>query len=230
MKNLFLSILVFGFSINSIAQTTYWTSYNFSVDPENEETVYNLMDNHFKNNPIDGVTVYLYENHIKDHGNNYTHNVILTGSKEAMSANYDSPKNKSFELFQSKIGYFTKTHSSSMGNRTSAFNNGDKPIQKYYFIDAEDSSKLSAAFKNYGKYRPKNHQALFGSITSGASPAGESHWIIIGFDNFKDALSQNDYRQNDKAAQQAWSKYLEDGFVGETSIVRSGLRIMLGKW
>ena len=64
MKNLFLSILVFGFSINSIAQTTYWTSYNFSVDPENEETVYNLMDNHFKNNPIDGVTVYLYENHI----------------------------------------------------------------------------------------------------------------------------------------------------------------------
>jgi len=67
-------------------------------------------------------------------------------------------------------------------------------------------------------------------ITSGASPAGESHWIIIGFDNFKDALSQNDYRQNDKAAQQAWSKYLEDGFVGETSIVRSGLRIMLGKW
>ena len=94
------------------------------------------------------------------------HNVILTGSKEAMSANYDSPKNKSFELFQSKIGYFTKSHSSSMGNRTSSFNNGDKPIQKYYFIDAEDSSKLSAAFKNYGKYRPKNHQALFGSITS----------------------------------------------------------------
>ena len=83
MKNLFLSILVFGFSINSIAQTTYWTSYNFSVDPENEETVYNLMDNHFKNNPIDGVTVYLYENHIKDHENNYTHNEILTGIKEA---------------------------------------------------------------------------------------------------------------------------------------------------
>ena len=55
---------LFGFSINSIAQTTYWTSYNFSVDPENEETVYNLMDNHFKNNPIDGVTVYLYENHL----------------------------------------------------------------------------------------------------------------------------------------------------------------------
>ncbi len=87
-----------------------------------------------------------------------------------------------------------------MGNRTSAFNNGDKLIQKYYFIDADDSSKLSAAFNNYGKYRPENHQALFGSITSGVSPAGESNWIIIGFDSFKDALGQNDYRKNNKNA------------------------------
>jgi len=166
MKRIYLSLLVLSISLSSFAQTTYWTSYNFSVDSENEVTVYNLMDEHFKNNPIEGVTVYLYENHISDRGNNYTHNVILSGSKEAMAANYDSPKNKSFELFQSKIGYFTKSHSSSMGNRTSAFNNGDKLIQKYYFIDADDSSKLSAAFNNYGKYRPENHQALFGSITS----------------------------------------------------------------
>jgi hypothetical protein len=230
MKKIYLSILVFTLSLNSFAQTSYWTSYNFSVDSENVETVYNIMDDHFKNNPIDGVTVYLYENHISDKGNNYTHNVILSGSKEAMAANYDSPKNKAFELFQSKIGYFTKSHSSSMGNRTSAFNNGDKPVQKYYFIDAEDSSKLRTAFNNYGKYRPKNHQALFGSITSGVSPAGESNWIIIGFDSFKDALGQNDYRTNNKNAQKEWTKYLDEGFVGDTEIVRSGLRIMLGKW
>ena len=230
MIRLYLSLLVLSISLSSFAQTTYWTSYNFSVDSENEVTVYNLMDEHFKNNPIEGVTVYLYENHISDRGNNYTHNVILSGSKEAMAANYDSPKNKSFELFQSKIGYFTKSHSSSMGNRTSAFNNGDKLIQKYYFIDADDSSKLSAAFNNYGKYRPENHQALFGSITSGVSPAGESNWIIIGFDSFKDALGQNDYRKNNKNAQQAWDKYLDEGFSGKTKIVRSGLRIMLGKW
>ena len=230
MKRIYLSLLVLSISLSSFAQTTYWTSYNFSVDSENEVTVYNLMDEHFKNNPIEGVTVYLYENHISDRGNNYTHNGILSGSKEAMAANYDSPKNKSFELFQSKIGYFTKSHSSSMGNRTSAFNNGDKLIQKYYFIDADDSSKLSAAFNNYGKYRPENHQALFGSITSGVSPAGESNWIIIGFDSFKDALGQNDYRKNNKNAQQAWDKYLDEGFSGKTKIVRSGLRIMLGKW
>tara|TARA_B100000767_G_scaffold240649_1_gene236561 strand:+ start:42 stop:734 length:693 start_codon:yes stop_codon:yes gene_type:complete len=230
MKNIYLTLLIFSISISSIAQTTYWTSYNFSVASENEGTVYKIMDEHFKNNPVEGVTVYLYENHISDSGNNYTHNVILSGSKEAMAANYDSPKNKAFELFQSKIGYFIEPHSSSMGNRTSAFNNGNKPIQKYYFIDADNSSKLSAAFVNYGKYRPKNHQALFGSITSGVSPAGESNWIIIGFDSFKDALEQSDYRINNKNAQQAWDKYLDDGFSGETKIVRSGLRIMLGKW
>ena len=86
------------------------------------------------------------------------------------------------------------------------------------------------AFNNYGKHRPKNHQALFGSITTGISPAGESHWIIIGFDSFKDALEQSDYRQNNKIAQQAWNKYIEEGFVGDTKIVRSGLRILLGKW
>ena len=230
MKKIYFSILVFLFSLNSFSQTSYWTSYNFSVNPENEEIVYNLMDDHFKNNPIDGVSVYLYENHIKDHKNNYTHSVILSGNKESMSSSYDSARDKAFELFQSKIGYFTKPYSSAMGNRTSAFNNGDKPIQKYYFIDAENASKLSMAFNNYGKHRPKNHQALFGSITTGISPAGESHWIIIGFDSFKDALEQSDYRQNNKTAQQAWNKYIEEGFVGDTKIVRSGLRILLGKW
>ena len=61
------------------------------------------------------------------------------------------------------------------------------------------------------------------------SPAGESNWIIIGFDSFKDALGQNDYRNN-KNAQKEWNKYLDEGFVGDTEIVRSGLRIMLGKW
>ena len=228
MKKIYLSLLIFSITLSSIAQTTYWTSYNFSIDPENVESYINIADEHFKNNTSDGVTTYLYENHISDSNNNYTHSIILAGSLEAMGALYDSPQSKEWELFFAKINHFTESFSSAMGNRTLAFNNGDKPVQKYYFLDVADPAKYSAAFKKYAQYRPKSHQALFGATTSGHSPEGESHWIIIGFDDFKSAIEGNSYRNNNPAAQKAWEEYR--GNRGDTKLVRSGLRIMLRKW
>ena len=75
MKKIFLlSLLVTSVAIG---QTRYWTSYNFTVEAQNEAAVYKLVDDYFKAKPTsDDVNAYLYENHFKDHGNNYSHSFI----------------------------------------------------------------------------------------------------------------------------------------------------------
>jgi hypothetical protein len=85
-----------------------------------------------------------------------------------------------------------------------------------------------AAFNKYQKYRPKDRQVLLGGFSAGRSPDGETHWIIIGFDDMKSAMDAGAYRRNNAQAQKAWDEYGKNR--GETRLVRNGLRIMLGSW
>ncbi|UCE92908.1 MAG: hypothetical protein JSV73_08775, partial [Flavobacteriaceae bacterium] len=65
MKKLVTFVLLFtAFAIN--AQQSYWTSYSFIVEPENEATVFKLIDDYFKEHKMEGVTVSLYANHFHD--------------------------------------------------------------------------------------------------------------------------------------------------------------------
>ena len=69
MKNTFFLLLLLVTSI-TFGQTRYWTSYNFTVEPQNEAAIYKLVDDYFKANPTsDDVNAYFYENHFKDSGN-----------------------------------------------------------------------------------------------------------------------------------------------------------------
>ena len=73
---LLLSILVL---YTSFGQTRYWTSYNFTVEPQNEAAVYKLVDDYFKSNPTsENINAYLYENHFKDNANEYDGYIVLT--------------------------------------------------------------------------------------------------------------------------------------------------------
>ena len=49
------------FAIN--AQEAYWTNSYGAVEPTNVDIIYTLMDDYFKTNKTQGVTVGLYENH-----------------------------------------------------------------------------------------------------------------------------------------------------------------------
>ena len=69
---------------------------------------------------------------------------------------------------------------------------------------------------------------LLGGFSAGRSPDGETHWIIIGFDDMKSAMDGGAYRRNNAQAQKAWDEYRKNR--GQTRLVRSGLRIMLGNW
>ena len=228
MKKTFFLLSVLVTSI-TFGQTRYWTSYNFTVEPQNEAAVYKLVDDYFKANPTsDDVNAYFYENHFKDSGNNYSHSFIWAGSLDGMCAQYAPKQDKDWELLITKINQLIdKYHSATMGN--TVVNIGEnKPIQRYFYLDVEDPKSYLAAFNKYQKYRPKDRQVLLGDFSAGRSPDGETHWIIIGFDDMKSAMDAGAYRRNNTQAQKAWDEYGKNR--GETRLVRSGLRIMLGNW
>ena len=216
-------------STMSFGQTRYWTSYNVTIEPENVEAVYNLFDDYFKSNPTsEDVDAYLYENHFRDYGNNYTHSFIWAGSLEGMGAQYAPKENNAWELLITKASQLIKeTHSASMGN--TLVNVGEnKPIQRYFYLDVEDPEKYLMAFKKSLKFRSKDHQILLGGFSAGLSPDGESHWVIVGFDDMKSAMDPGAFRRSNPEAQKSWDEYRKNR--GNSRLVRSGLRLLMGSW
>ena len=228
MKNTFFLLSLLVTSI-TFGQTRYWTSYNFTVEPQNQAAVYKLLDDYFTAKPTsDDVNAYLYENHFKDHGNNYSHSLIWAGSLDGMGAQYKPKQDKDWELLLTKLTQLIdEFHSATMGN--TVVNIGEnKPIQRYFYLDVEDPQSYLAAFNKYQKYRPKDRQVLLGGFSAGRSPDGETHWIIIGFDDMKSAMDPGAYRRNNAQVQKAWDEYGKNR--GKSNLVRNGLRIMLGSW
>jgi hypothetical protein len=216
-------------STMSFGQTRYWTSYNVTIEPENVEAVYNLFDDYFKSNPTsEDIDAYLYENHFRDYGNNYTHSFIWAGSLEGMGAQYAPKENNAWELLITKASQLIKeTHSASMGN--TLVNVGEnKPIQRYFYLDVEDPEKYLMAFKKSLKFRSKDHQILLGGFSAGLSPDGESHWVIVGFDDMKSAMDPGAFRRSNPEAQKSWDEYRKNR--GNSRLVRSGLRLLMGSW
>ena len=102
---------------------------------KNEAAVYKLIDDYFKANPTsDEVNAYLYVNHFKDSGNNYSHSFIWAGSLDGMGKQYLPREDKDWELLLTKLNQLIdEFHSSTMGN--TVVNKGDiKPIQRYFFM------------------------------------------------------------------------------------------------
>ena len=225
-KTILILILI---STMSFGQTRYWTSYNVTIEPENVEAVYNLFDDYFKSNPTsEDVDAYLYENHFRDYGNNYTHSFIWAGSLEGMGAQYAPKENNAWELLITKASQLIKeTHSASMGN--TLVNVGEnKPIQRYFYLDVEDPEKYLIAFKKSLKFRSKDRQTLLGGFSAGLSPDGESHWVIVGFDDMKSAMDPGAFRRSNPEAQKSWDEYRKNR--GNSRLVRSGLRLLMGSW
>ena len=225
MKKIILILI----STMSFGQTRYWTSYNVTIEPENVEAVYNLFDDYFKSNPTsEDVDAYLYENHFRDYGNNYTHSFIWAGSLEGMGAQYAPKENNAWELLITKASQLIKeTHSASMGN--TLVNVGEnKPIQRYFYLDVEDPEKYLIAFKKSLKFRSKDRQTLLGGFSAGLSPDGESHWVIVGFDDMKSAMDPGAFRRSNPEAQKSWDEYQKNR--GNSRLVRSGLRLLMGSW
>ena len=223
------SLILLLISQFSFGQTRYWTSYNITIEPENVEAVFNLFDHYFKLNPTsEDLNAYLYENHFRDNNNNYTHSFIWAGSLEEIGEQYAPKQNSAWELLITKVSQLIKeTHSATMGDNI--VNIGEnKPIQRYFYLDVKDPEKYLMAFKKSLKFRPKDQQTLLGGFSAGRSPDGETHWVIVGFDDMKSAMDPGAYRRSNPEAKKSWDEYRKNR--GNSRLVRSGLRILMGIW
>lgn len=233
MKTTILSTLMLCFGFSVMAQEYYWTSYNFNVDPEDVEITAKLTADYFSQpgSKADGITVFLFETHFNDNDTNYSHSLVFAGSLDAMGEQYNRGQNDSWNLYLTKIGQYAKSHSAAAGNSLITFGEiGTHPIQNILWLDVNDAEKFAEAWKKYHtQFNPKDRRYTLGQFRLGRSSMGETHYVLQGFNDFKTAFNPNKYREGNKAAQKAWSEFL-DAISGEVTILRSNTRIMLGRW
>lgn len=233
MKTTILSTLMLCFGFSVMAQEYYWTSYNFNVDPEDVEITAKLTADYFSQpgSKADGITVFLFETHFNDNDTNYSHSLVFAGSLDAMGEQYNRGQNDSWNLYLTKIGQYAKSHSAAAGNSLITFGEiGTHPIQNILWLDVNDAEKFAEAWKKYHtQFNPKDRRYTLGQFRLGRSSMGETHYVLQGFNDFKTAFNPNKYREGNKAAQKAWSEFL-DAISGEVTILRNNTRIMLGRW
>ena len=231
MKN-FLLIFIFSSSF-LFSQEYYWTSYSFNVDPEDIETVGKLTDDYFskEGSKADGVTVFLFENHFRDGTINASHSLVFYGTQEAMGSQYSSGQNTDFQLYLTKMGQLTKSHSSAAGKSLISIGTpGNYPIQAVYWMKVQNASQFAKGFGEYQKkYAPKNRRVTLGSFNLGRSPYGETHYILVGVESFMEAFDVGKFRESNKSSMSAWVKFIESN-EGNVEFVRSTTRVMMGKW
>lgn len=234
MKKLITCLLLFT-TLAISAQEVYWTNYSFIVEPENEAIVFKLIDDYFKAHKTEGVTVTLYANHFHDAENEQTHVIGFSGTLDALGALYAADGGDAWALLGARLDqHIKKGAGARMGTVKKSFGDteGDYAIQQYYILDAEDSAAFEAAYTKFNTdHKPVGRAVMMGNITSGVSPEGENHWVLVGTKDFKGAIggASAGLTPEQKAARDAsWKTFGENN--GGVRMIRSGLRVRLGQW
>lgn len=234
MKKL-LTCLAMFLAIALGAQETYFTTYNFEVEPSQESAVLKLIGDYFSTHKNEGVTVSLWENHFKDNTNNFTHGIVFSGSLEAMGNQYSSDGGSDWMLFITQVNQHIKDNfSSAMGKTLNTWGdmNARYPVQNYYIVKVDNADAFGTAYsKFHSSAVRKGWMNMYGTFTTGIGPDEGSHWAITGYKDFKSAMGGSDavLTEAEKSARdKAWNTFRETN--GGAKLVRSGTRILLGEW
>ena len=109
MKKLSLLTILFFAAFSSMHAQGIFSSYSFNVEPKDQAIVLQLYKDYFgkKENLIKGVTIALYENHFK--GKDVaTHEMVASGTPEAMGAAYDGKSSAAWNLFNQNFRSIVK--------------------------------------------------------------------------------------------------------------------------
>jgi hypothetical protein len=228
-----LFALLLAFAVN--AQDTYFTTYSFVVEPQEEATVRQLVDDYYSKNKPEGVFVRLFENHFHDGGNTATHAIVFTGSLDDLSKMYDGGSSESFSLFLTRLNQHIKDgNGSAMGHHLAIYGdtNTRYPFQRYYYLKVKDPAAFDTAYKKFqAAHNPTGVIVNMGDISVGNAPNGPNRWAISGFKTMKAAMGgQNSLLSGAAltAREKAWDEFLATN--GGAEVLRSGMRILLGAW
>lgn len=227
MKKLSLLTIILFAAFSSINAQGIFSSYAFNVEPRDQATVFQLYKNYFgkKENLIKGVTVALYENHFR--GKDVaTHELVVTGTPEAMGAAYDGNSSDAWSLFQSELSKYCKNVRSAEGKRFSSFGDTSSviyPIQDVYYINVKNSELFKSNFDAFwSKNIPANTRISFGSVTT-INEEKTTHYVVRSFKDFTTKFKDDPQSLKGYAEMMSLQKEIRT-FNSSTT------RILLGRW
>ena len=227
MKKLSLLTIILFAAFSSMNAQTIFTTYSFNVEPKDEYTVSQLYKEYFskKERLIKGVTVYLYENHFKAK-DVATHEVVFTGTPEAMGAGYDGKGSEAWSLFQSELSKYCKPVRSAEGKRISSFGDTSSvvyPIQNVYYLNVKDPAQYKEKFEAFwSKNTPANTRVSLGSVTT-LNEEKTTHYVVRSYKDFTTKFKDEDL--NGKATSEFYNSVKDIRFFNSSTT-----RILLGKW
>ena len=237
-KTFILLTLLIANSIYSQTKVTtdeHWSAYAISVQPHNEETVFNIIDEYFSEHKLDDIRVMLFSILFADQSMvEATHEIVFVGNSDSMSKFY-SPMNFTTEwnLFSSKISNFIDKTVWALNGRGLA-STGPDPTEVVYPYEQilnwgpeRDIQKFRKAWVELNKKHERtDRSAVIFTITSSAD---HKCGVVLRYPSYKAMLTSNaEYAKNNPSWQKDWQTYLKENGGGQ--ITRNFSRILLKEW
>ena len=237
-KTFILLTFLFANSIYSQTKVTtdeHWSAYAISVQPQNEETVFNIIDEYFSEHNLDDIRVMLFSILFADQSMvEATHEIVFVGNSDSMSKFY-SPMNFTTEwnLFSSKISNFIDKTVWALNGRGLA-STGPDPTEVVYPYEQilnwgpeRDIQKFRKAWVELNKKHERtDRSAVIFTITSSAD---HKCGVVLRYPSYKAMLTSNaEYAKNNPSWQKDWQTYLKENGGGQ--ITRNFSRILLKEW
>tara|TARA_B100000282_G_C31597663_1_gene428659 strand:+ start:55 stop:774 length:720 start_codon:yes stop_codon:yes gene_type:complete len=237
-KTFILLTLLIANSIYSQTKVTtdeHWSAYAISVQPQNEETVFNIIDEYFSEHKLDDIRVMLFSILFADQSMvEATHEIVFVGNSDSMSKFY-SPMNFTTEwnLFSSKISNFIDKTVWALNGRGLA-STGPDPTDVVYPYEQilnwgpeRDIQKFRKAWVELNKKHERtDRSAVIFTITSSAD---HKCGVVLRYPSYKAMLTSNaEYAKNNPSWQKDWQTYLKENGGGQ--ITRNFSRILLKEW
>ena len=239
MKKTFilLTLLIANLIYSQTKVTTdeHWSAYAISVQPQNEETVFNIIDEYFSEHKLDDIRVMLFSILFADQSMvEATHEIVFVGNSDSMSKFY-SPMNFTTEwnLFSSKISNFIDKTVWALNGRGLA-STGPDPTEIVYPYEQilnwgpeRDIQKFRKAWVELNKKHERtDRSAVIFTITSSAD---HKCGVVLRYPSYKAMLTSNaEYAKNNPSWQKDWQTYLKENGGGQ--ITRNFSRILLKEW
>ena len=239
MKKTFilLTLLIVNsiYSQTKVTTDEHWSAYAISVQPQNEETVFNIIDEYFSEHKLDDIRVMLFSILFADQSMvEATHEIVFVGNSDSMSKFY-SPMNFTTEwnLFSSKISNFIDKTVWALNGRGLA-STGPDPTEVVYPYEQilnwgpeRDIQKFRKAWVELNKNHERtDRSAVIFTITSSAD---HKCGVVLRYPSYKAMLTSNaEYAKNNPSWQKDWQTYLKENGGGQ--ITRNFSRILLKEW
>ena len=239
MKKTFilLTLLIVNsiYSQTKVTTDEHWSAYAISVQPQNEETVFNIIDEYFSEHKLDDIRVMLFSILFADQSMvEATHEIVFVGNSDSMSKFY-SPMNFTTEwnLFSSKISNFIDKTVWALNGRGLA-STGPDPTDVVYPYEQilnwgpeRDIQKFRKAWVELNKKHERtDRSAVIFTITSSAD---HKCGVVLRYPSYKAMLTSNaEYAKNNPSWQKDWQTYLKENGGGQ--ITRNFSRILLKEW